>query len=141
MLTHVEFRSELFPAIEGEDEIINPGIWGKRLAEFLRDGLVARGFVILGPFSEDWGWCLRILDKPFPMWIGCGNYGDGGFLCFIEPAKPRIWRFFRRIDTRGEIQALRDAMDDILSESKGIRDKLWWTYEEFNSPSRQAETL
>jgi hypothetical protein len=141
MLTHVEFRSDLFPAIEGEEEMINPGRWGKRLADFLRDGLVSRGFVVSEPINEDWGWCLLILGKPFSLWIGCGNYGDDGFLCFIEPSKPRVWRYFRRVDTRSEIQALHDAMDGIFSENEGICDKRWWTYEEFNFPSRQATTL
>jgi hypothetical protein len=32
--THVEFRSNKFPPYEGEEEQINPGLWGKRLAEY-----------------------------------------------------------------------------------------------------------
>jgi hypothetical protein len=32
-----------FPAYEGDQEQINPGIWGKRLAEFLRDSLRKEG--------------------------------------------------------------------------------------------------
>ena len=39
MLTHVEFRSDRFPPREGEQEKVNPGLWGQRLAEFLRDRL------------------------------------------------------------------------------------------------------
>lgn len=35
MKTHVEFRSDKFSAYEGEEEEINPGIWGKRLVEYL----------------------------------------------------------------------------------------------------------
>jgi hypothetical protein len=33
MKTQVEFRSSKFPPYEGEEEQINPGLWGKRLAE------------------------------------------------------------------------------------------------------------
>ena len=33
MKTQVEFRSDKFPPYEGEEEQINPGLWGKRLAE------------------------------------------------------------------------------------------------------------
>jgi len=134
MLTHVEFRSDRFPAFEWEEKAINPKIWGKRLADFLHESLIARGFEIGEPFAEDWGWCLRVLHKPFPPWMGCANYGDSGFLCFIVPPKPRIWRFFRRIDTQNEVQDLRDAVDGILVENEGIRQKRWWTYEEFNFP-------
>jgi hypothetical protein len=37
MLTYVEFRSGNFPPYEGEEQESNPGIFGKRLAEFLQD--------------------------------------------------------------------------------------------------------
>jgi hypothetical protein len=77
---------------------------------------------------------LRVLHKPFPLWMGCANCGDNGFLCFIHPHQPRMWRFFRRIDTRSEVRALHEAMDGILAEDQGIREKRWWTYEEFSVP-------
>ncbi len=35
MKTHVEFRSAKFPAYDGEEDEVNPGRWGKRLAEYL----------------------------------------------------------------------------------------------------------
>jgi len=35
MKTQVEFRSGKFPPYEGEQEQINPDLWGKRLAEYL----------------------------------------------------------------------------------------------------------
>jgi hypothetical protein len=37
--SHVEFRSDRFPADDGEEQQVNPGLWRKRLAEFLRDNL------------------------------------------------------------------------------------------------------
>jgi len=39
MKTQVEFRSESFPPYEGEEDEINPGLWGKRLAEYLQQKL------------------------------------------------------------------------------------------------------
>ena len=39
MKTHLEFTSSAFPAYPGEDKQINPGIFGKRLAEFLAENL------------------------------------------------------------------------------------------------------
>ncbi len=38
MLTHMEFRSDRFPPYEGEEQQVNPGLWGKRLAEFPSEG-------------------------------------------------------------------------------------------------------
>ena len=136
MQTHVEFRSDRFPAYDDEEEQINPGRWGKRLAEFLRDNLRAEGFEAEEPIAEDWGWMLPVANDPFSLWIGCGNYEEypDGFLCFIEPHTPFVRKLLRKIDTQARVGSLQRAMDKILSEAAGIRDKRWWTHEEFNNP-------
>src|SRR6266849_8909352 len=54
METHVEFRSDRFPPLEGEENLINPDLWGKRLADFLREGLARQGFETKEPIAEDW---------------------------------------------------------------------------------------
>lgn len=139
MLTHVEFRSDRFPTFEGEEKLVNPGLWGKRLADFLRDGLRGEGFEIGEPVAEDWGWLVPVLNEQFRLWIGCGRYQEypDGFLCFIEPHKPIVRKFLSKVDTRERIAALQHAMDRILTEDAGIRAKRWWTHEEFNNPSRR----
>jgi hypothetical protein len=137
MLTHVEFRSNSFAALNDEEKLINPGLWGKRLADFLRERLHAEGFKAEEPIAEDWGWVLKVENEQFSLWIGCGHYQqyDDGYLCFIEPHRPFIRKFFRRIDTRERIAALQRAMDRVLSKDAGVWAKRWWTYEEFNHPS------
>ena len=65
MLTHVEFRSDRLPRYDGEEEQINPDLWGKRLAEFLGDGLRAEGFEAEEPIAEDWGWMIPIVNEKF----------------------------------------------------------------------------
>jgi hypothetical protein len=42
MKTFVEFRSSKFPPYEGEEEEINPGLWGKRLAEYISQKLLEK---------------------------------------------------------------------------------------------------
>lgn len=54
--TYVEFASTEFPAYEGEDEEINPGRFGKRLAEWRATTLPAHGLKVTGIGPEDWGW-------------------------------------------------------------------------------------
>jgi hypothetical protein len=141
MQTHVEFRSDRFPALEDEEKLINPDLWGKRLADFLGEGLREQGFETNEPTPEDWGWVIRVINEPYSLWIGCGHYQEypDGFLCFIEPHKPFIRKFFKLIDTRERIGTLQQAMDRVLSEDAGIRAKHWWSYEEFNNPSRDFE--
>jgi len=138
MLTHVEFRSDEFPPYDYEDKQVNPNIFGKRLAEFLRDGLRIQGFDVDEPFSEDWGWVLDIANPGFRLSIGCANYPEypDGFLCLIEPYKPFVRRWFRKIDTRESVGKLQQAMDKILAGNVRIRDKKWWTHQEFNGPRR-----
>jgi hypothetical protein len=136
MLTHVEFRSDRFPAYDDEERQINPGLWGKRLAEFLCDRLHGEGFETREPVAEDWGWIIPVINQRFGLWIGCGHHQEypDGFLCFIEPHKPFVRKLFRKIDTRERVASLQRAMDKILADEAGIRAKRWWTYEEFNNP-------
>lgn len=120
--------------MDGEEKLINPDLWGRRLADFLREGLRKQGFETREPIAEDWGWRVPVINESFRLWIGCGHYQEyeDGFLCFIEPHKPLVWRFLRRVDIREHINQLRQAMDMVLAEGEGIKSKRWWTYAEFN---------
>jgi hypothetical protein len=136
MKTHVEFRSESFPPYDGEENQVNPRRYGKRLAEYMRLGLATSGFTPLDLIAEDWGWVIPIENDKFNLWVGCGNYDeypDDGFLCFIEPHQPKIRRWLIwTIDTSLRVTALQMAIDQVLSANPAIRDKKWWTYDEFN---------
>ena len=136
MKTHVEFRSDRFPAYEDEDRQINSDRYGKRLAEFLAEGLRKEGFAPQDLVAEDWGWEVPIANDGFRLWVGCGSHGEdpGGFLCYIEPHEPYIRRCFKKVDVRERIESLQQALDRILCEAAGIRDKRWYTHGEFNKP-------
>lgn len=129
MRTHVEFRSSLFPPYQGEEEEINPGRYGKRLAEYLALELRRRGFDVGESSPEDWGWVVPIRNEGFPLWVGCSNYEEwpDGYLCFIEPRKPRIRRGFRTFDTTAVVGRLADSIDEVFRIDPGIRDVRWWT--------------
>jgi hypothetical protein len=141
MKTHVEFCSDAFPPYEGEEDEISPGRYGKRLAEFLCQSLKEKGFEPLKPIAEDWGWVVPLKNDGFRLWIGCGNYDeypDNGFLCFIEPHKPRIRRWLLwTVDSSARIAALQEAIDQVFSANPAVQDKKWWTYDEFNFPGPQ----
>jgi hypothetical protein len=127
MKTQVEFRSDKFPPYEGEEEEINPGLWGKRLAEYLQLKLRNAGVATGEIYSEDWGWALPIENEAFPLWIGCGHQ-DGEpdqFLVFIEPSKPAIRKWFKTIDTTPVLNNLATILDRILSSDPQIRDVRW----------------
>ena len=132
MLTHAEFRSDAFPAYEGEEAEINPGRYGKRLGEFLKSGLEQAGRATGDLFAEDWGWVLLIENPELQLSLGIGNYEEyeDGFLVFIEPSKPKIRKFpklWKAIDVRDTVVALQRQVDRILRESPEIRDLKWWS--------------
>jgi len=128
MKTHVEFRSDKFPPYEGEEEQINPHLWGKRLAEYLEQRLKAEGIDAGDMIPEDWGWCLPIKNNAFPVWIGCGHYQEypNGYLCFVEPSKPIIRRLFKKIDTTDQVRRVVETLDKILTSDPEITDVRWW---------------
>jgi hypothetical protein len=132
MKTQVEFRSDKFPPYEGEEEQINPNRWGKRLAEYLERELNARGIETGRLVPEDWGWWLRVKSHGFSMWIGCGNYEEypNGYLCFVEPSKPVVWRLFRRIDTTEQVGRVTEALNQILASDPEIHGVRWWSEDE-----------
>lgn len=77
MKTLVEFRSEKFPPYEGEEEEINPGLWGKRLAEYSVVKLTEHGFEPYEIIPEDWVWYAPIKNDGAKYALCCGHqYGD-----------------------------------------------------------------
>jgi hypothetical protein len=134
MKTHVEFRSHLFPAYPNEEDEINPGRWGKRLAEFIHEGLKERGFDVIDPGAEDWGWMVEVRNDAFPLWIGCGNI-DGeadGYLCFIEPSTLFVRKLlFKKVSTETDVAKVQTALDSILSSEPLIKEIRWSSREEF----------
>jgi hypothetical protein len=127
MRNQVEFQSTAFPASPGEDETVNPGVFGKRLAEFLAAELPKHGFVVASVAPEDWGWMVELDNAAFPLWIGCANQ-DGAadaFQCFIEPSKPFVRKWFSKIDTTERVNTLAAAMDAILRGSDTVTQIRW----------------
>ena len=134
MLTYVEFWSAEFPPYQSESDEINPGRFGKRLAEYLSVELRGRGERVGELFTEDWDWVVPIENAGFDLWIGVGNYEDypDGFLCFIEPHAEHVRKFLKKIPTRERIEALQRNLDAALLAHAGIREIKWSTHEEFN---------
>jgi len=127
MKTQVAFRSKNFPRYNGEEEQINPGLWGKRLAEYLVDKLKPLGIETEEIIAEDWGWYIPIKNEGFRLAICCGhqNVDDDELLCFTDPATPIIRKLFKKIDATYELTRVVTAMGNILSSDPGITDIEW----------------
>ena len=129
MRTHLEFRSSAFPPYPGEEDQLNPGLYGKRLAEFVVHALSNAGFQPDEPGPEDWGWCVTIPNDEFRLWVGCGHYQEypDGFLCFVEPSKPFVRRWFRKVSTTDTVERVADVLDKSLRHHPEVRDFRWWS--------------
>ena len=127
MKTQVEFRSSKFPPYEGEEEQINPGLWGKRLAEYLVDTLAARGIATEEIIAEDWGWYVPVRNDGFRLAVCCGhqNGDDDEFLVFTDPSTPIVKKLFKKIDATAQLTRLTLALEEILASDPDIRDVVW----------------
>ena len=127
MKTQVEFRSFKFPPYEGEEEQINPGLWGKRLAEYLVQKLAEKGITTGEMVAEDWGWYVPVRNEGFRLALCCGhqNGDDDQFLCFTDPSTPVVKKFFKKIDATVELTRLTEALQQILASDAEIRDVVW----------------
>lgn len=129
MRTHLEFRSNAFPSNNRKDGEVNPGLFGKRLADFLAGTLPAHGFAVSSVDAEDWGWTITLVNEAFPLWIGCSNYDeyDDGFLCVITPSKPYVRKWFRKISTTDTVENLASALEASLLATGKVSALRWWS--------------
>lgn len=127
MKTQVEFRSSKFPPYEGEEEEINPGLWGKRLTEYFAKKLVEHGIETEEMTIEDWGCYLPIPNDGFRLALCCGHQDgdDDQFLVFTEPSSPKMKKLFRTIDATPQLTRLLNALGTILDADSEIRDIVW----------------
>lgn len=127
------FTSSRFEIEPGEDDEINPGIYGKQVAEWLRSRLEERGYTVEPIINEDWGRCLMCGRDPFMLWVGCANMYGGSFSDDPVPAKEAItwhcfataevffWRrLFRKIETAPAVAKLHADIGAILSAESDI---------------------
>ena len=70
------FKSSKFEIEPGEDEEINPGLYRRQLASWLKQRLEAKGYQVEDVIQEDWSRCLMCSREPFMLWVGCGSITD-----------------------------------------------------------------
>lgn len=127
------FRSSAFQIEPGEDKTVNPGIYGRQLALWLKERLEDRGQAVLDVLPVDFGWCVRCQVKPFLLWIGCGSINDHEssevlpspdevtWHCFAVAELPLLGRLFRRHDMTPACSRLDQLLRDILESDPVVR--------------------
>ena len=129
------FKSAKFEIEPGEDEAINPRMYGRQLAAWLKDRLAERGYRVEEVCDEDWGRCITCAREPFWLWVGCGNSpdydtakpGDGPpskedvmWHCFAVAEAFFLRRWFSKVDTGPALSKLDADLASILSSEPQI---------------------
>ena len=123
------FTSPKFEIEIGEDDEINPRIYGRQLAIWLKAQLEKSGYTVEEVINEDWGRCLMCARDPFMLWVGCGSRPDYAtarpgdpppkharvrWYCFAT-AEVFFWkRLFGKIDTAPVVAKLNADLGNIL---------------------------
>jgi hypothetical protein len=130
------FKSTLFEIESNEDEETNPRIYGKQLANWLKDKLNQDGYEITECFPDDWGWCVIIFRKPFMLFVGCANVYNHDtakegyspppkdkitWSCFVSAEVPFYKRLFKSIDPLPYKNKLESDIERILKNESEIQ--------------------
>jgi hypothetical protein len=124
----IHIRSSKFPILSGEDdEIVNEGMYGKALAEYLQVQLGAKSYEVPFHSAEDWGWWVELAGEPFKFGVcihSAAPYGKGDeFVCTEGSLKPRHWRWskFRFVDKTDAAEKLERELIEIFESDNDIR--------------------
>lgn len=128
LVEFVQIESDKFPIQPGEDEeIVNDGMYGKALAEYLQKEMVKIGYDAPSFCAEDWGW-----------WLGVSkdNYKSGLCIyCTSEPPALKTyaiceeaqsftkwsWSKFKKISYEKEILQLRADLMSVFKNDPDIK--------------------
>lgn len=114
------FQSSRFEAIPGEDELTNPGIFGRQLAEWLAAELPPQGFEPAGPaIPEDFGWCVPVTASDCDLYIACAN-AEQGWQAFVFAESGLMARLLGKDPRPPAVAALYTALHAILQDADGI---------------------
>lgn len=118
------FKSDSFPEREEEEDVINPGLFGQALAEYLHENLKKAGFPVEEIGSEDFGMYVPITNKDLRIYIYCVNEYEttNEFRLDFEPNTHTITKWFKKIDTRPVMEPLITAVLKILADDPRISE-------------------
>ena len=125
MKTHFLINSKSFTPTPGElddehDHYINPGLYALELANFLESELAQRGYKAKFRCQEDWGHWMELEHQgKFTLAVCCANTGEDiagqpEHRVFLSPDKPFVRKLFKKVDVRGDLEALAGTLEDVF---------------------------
>ena len=127
MSKFIHIRSAKFPILSGEqEELVNDGMYGKSLANYLQERLTELGYVVPFVCCEDWGWWVELKSAPFTFGVciysALGDNGPTEFVCTDGATGPRkwSWRKLRFVNTGPWVEKLHDDLLDIFTTDEDV---------------------
>lgn len=124
----IHIRSTKFPILPGEEaELVNDGMYGKALAEYLQTQLRERGYDAPFACCEDWGWWVELKGAPFLFGVCIHSQPrDGGpvdFVCTdsVFGSKKWSWKRFRFVDTTSWVDRLHEDLTAIFEADQDVQ--------------------
>jgi len=130
------FTSTSFEAEAGEDEETNPRMYGRQVAQWVRERFSSAGYPVEDVIPEDWGWCVMCQREPFSLMVGCVNLRDHEHAEPDDPPPARdrlLWNaipmaetpflkyvFKRKPDTAPALARLEDELKAFLESEPTI---------------------
>ncbi len=126
MRARVSFTSSHFAIEPGEDEDINPGIYGKALAQYVAAQLPECGMPVEGVIEEDFARLVVVHRKPFRLWVGCANEeGSTTNWQLLLSAELGLLGRLRRTDVAPAFSTLRSNVGAIVEGIPGVSQIQW----------------
>ena len=123
----IHIRSSKFPVLSGEkEELVNDGMFGKALGQYLQAKLSDRGYDAPFVCCEDWGWWVELKTAPFKFGVciysGPEEDGPTDFVC-TDGAVGRqkwSWRRLRFVDTSPWVEKLQEDLLAVFQADEAI---------------------
>ncbi len=121
-----KFQSTLAEQDESHEDFINPGIYGRELANYLMTELQVHKYRVCFHCPEDWGYWIEIEhDRGYTLGFGCSNidHVDPNInlnlhRVFVTPDKSVIRpmkHWFRKVNVHKDVEKLVATIGAILS--------------------------
>ena len=126
--TCLEVRTKKFPILEGEeDEIVNEGMYGKSLCQYLERELPKAGLGVTFFTAEDWGWWIEVKDNDFILGLQIYSDTEEGqnpeayaVMSSVTEGGKWSWKKFRKIDVTDNVVEIMTKVERVFSEDPEI---------------------
>lgn len=114
------FQSSRFEVVADEDKLTNPGIYGRRLAEWMANELPTHGYRALGEvIPEDFAWCVPVAADDCELYVACTS-AEQGWQAYVFADCGLMERLAGRDPRATVVAELYTAVRSILEDAPGI---------------------